>query len=111
MSYSPSKLAYFAQRLGSPRPQEHAPRGDRTVKFVLIPDRPIGNSHGGRSRVPPQFGGDQRPIGRMDFASFAMPAMPRHGSGLGADANRPGEVADFRVGEPPGTLFFVQSYF
>jgi hypothetical protein len=55
----------------------------------------MDNSGGNRGRLPLPYGGDQRPIGRMDFASFAMPTMPRHRSGPGATANRPGDVADF----------------
>ena len=93
------------------RPQGHAPQGDRTGEFVLIADRPVDNSAGNRNRLPLPFGGDQRPVGRIEFASFAMLAMPRHRSGPGAYATRPGEVADFRVGAPPGAQFVARSYF
>jgi hypothetical protein len=61
--------------------QRHAPQGNRTCEFVLLVDRPVDYSARSRSRLPLQFGGDQRPFGRMDFASFAMLAMPGHRSG------------------------------
>jgi hypothetical protein len=74
------RCAILIKRASSPstrtrRPQEHALRGGRTtVEFVLIADRAMGNSGGSRGRLPLPCAGDQRPIGRMDFASFAMPA-------------------------------------
>jgi hypothetical protein len=95
LSYAPSKLADNAQTLGSPRPQESALRGDRTVEFVLIVDCPMGNSGGSRGRLPLQFGDDQRLVGHMGFASFAMLAMPGQRSGPDAIATRPRDVADF----------------
>ena len=84
--------------------------GDRTGEFVLIADRSVDKSGGNPSRLPLKFGGDQRSTGRMEFANFAMLAMPGHRSGPGAYANRPGEVANFRAGasrrnSPHGVIF------
>ena len=73
-------------------PQGHAPQGDRTGEFLLIADRPVDVSDGNRRRLPLQFGSDQRPAGRIEFASFAMLAMPVHCSGHGA-------YATLRVGQ------------
>jgi len=55
-------------------------------------------SGGSRSRLPLQCGRDQRPVGRIEFASLAPPPVPGHHAGPGAYANRLGKVADFRVG-------------
>jgi hypothetical protein len=91
-------------------PQRHAPQDDRTGEFVLIADRPMHNSDGSRSSLPREFGGDQRPVGHIEFASFEMLAMAGHRSGPGAYATRPGEVADFRVGAPSGAQFGARPY-
>jgi hypothetical protein len=80
--------------------QGHTPQGDWTGEFLFIADRPVDNSRGDRSRLPLQFGGDQRSIGRMEFANFAMLPMPGHRLKHRAHATRLGEVADFRAGAP-----------
>jgi hypothetical protein len=51
-------------------------RGDRTGEIVLIADRPVDNRGGTRSRLRLPFRSDQRPFGRIEFASFALLAMP-----------------------------------
>jgi hypothetical protein len=79
LSYVPSKLASNAERLGSPRAQGHEPQGDRTGEFVVITDCPVENSEGNRPTLPLRFGGDQQTVvGGIEFASFAMLAMPGH---------------------------------
>ena len=70
----------------------HTLRSDRTEEFVFIVDSPVNNSGGNRNRPPLPFGSDQRTVGRMEFASFATLAMPRHRSGGGAYAIRPGDA-------------------
>jgi hypothetical protein len=52
------------------RPQGHASQGNRPGEFILFAVRPADNSCGNCSRLPLQFGGDQRPVGRIDFAKF-----------------------------------------
>jgi hypothetical protein len=44
----------------------------REANFILITDRPGNNWGGRRNRLPLQFSRDQRPVGRIEFASFAM---------------------------------------
>jgi hypothetical protein len=97
--------------MGRQGPQAHAPQGDRTGEFVLLADHLVDNSVGNPSRMPLAFGGDWRTFGRIEFASFAMLAMPRRRSGPGAYATRLGKVADFRFGAPPGAQFVTRSYF
>jgi hypothetical protein len=50
--------------------------GDRTDEFILIADRSLDNRCGTRNRLPLPFGSDPRPVGRNEFASFALLAMP-----------------------------------
>jgi hypothetical protein len=92
-------------------PQGHATQGDRTGEFVHVTDRPADNSGGSRSRLPLPFGGDQRPVGRMEFASFAMLDLPGHRSGPSAYATRLGLVADFHLDTPTGAQFVAGTHF
>ena len=92
------------------RPPRHAPQGDRTGE-LRIADLPVDNPGGRRSRFPLAFGVDQRSIGRIDFASFAMLDLPWQRLCPGAYAPRLGEVADFRIGAPPGAEFGARNSF
>jgi hypothetical protein len=83
---------------------------DRTGKFVLIADRRAKNSGGNRHRLPLHFGGDQRPVGRIEFASFAMPEMPGHRT-LVLMPPRSGDVADFHIDTRPAAQFVAGARF
>jgi hypothetical protein len=85
--------------------------GDRACELLLIADRPVDISGGNCNRLPLRFGNDRAPVGRIEFASFAMLAMRGHRSDTGAYATRPGEVADLRVCAPPGAQFVARTRF
>jgi hypothetical protein len=51
--------------------------------------------------LPLDVGRDKWPVDRIEFASFAMLAMPIHRLGPGDYATGLGDVADFRVGSLP----------
>jgi hypothetical protein len=55
---------------GNRETQGHAWHGNRPGEFILFTVRPADDSCGNRRRLPLQFGGDQRPVGRIDFANF-----------------------------------------
>ena len=59
----------------------NAPQGDLTGEFLVIADRPVDNAYRSRSRLALPFRSDQRLVGRMEFAGFAMLTMPGHRSG------------------------------
>ena len=56
--------------------------------------------HGNRNGLAFPFGSDQRPVGCLELASFAVLAMPLRSSGSVAYATWLGEVPEFRVGPP-----------
>ena len=51
------------------------------------------------------------PVIHLEFASFAMLAMPRHRSDPALTPPTKGEAADFRVGAAPSAQFVARSSF
>jgi hypothetical protein len=99
-AWPPLRPALAQSVANSARPEGRTPQGPRTGKFVLIADCPVDNSGGNHNRLPLPMGSDQRPVGRIEFASFAMLATPWRRSGPDVYATRLGVVAIFRVGAP-----------
>jgi hypothetical protein len=71
----------------------------------------VENSEGNRPTLPLRFGGDQRTVvGRIEFASFAMLAMPGHEAVPRLLPDK--EMSPiFRVGSTRGGQFIARSYF
>jgi len=57
--------------------QGHASPAEPTGEFVLLATRPANNQHRNDSRLKLHFAGDERPVGRIEFAGFTMPAIAK----------------------------------
>jgi hypothetical protein len=79
-----------------------------SCEFHLITDHPVDNSAGSWSRLPLQFGGDRQPVGCIEFASFALQALPGTGPWSLRPVARRGRRLARRL--PPGAQFVAPSY-
>jgi hypothetical protein len=85
-------------------------RGDRTGEIVLIADRPVDNRGGTRKQAAAPV--PERPAAVWSHRVCEFCAAGYAGAAYsGADAAQLGEVADFRVGAPPGAQIVARTYF
>ena len=95
-----SKLASNAERFASPRAQGHEPQDDRTGELVLMANCPVENSERNHATLPLR----RRPAACCRSCEFCDADYAR-ARGRAAYATRPGDVADFHAGAPPGAQF------